>query len=358
MKRKLGFVATVVLLSGFVSTNAFAAGGGGPASGQAGVIAGSAGVGALAVGRGGVGLIAGSPRPFISLIAPGNVGASPSGTGALPSSIGASPSSIGALPIGQGLGRGAGSSGPIISLMPRSTVIYSVPLSTGASFSFSNLYSTPFNSSQPAAPQANIGSNAAPSQNGQGGTANGATITSVAGGGTQVSQICGDLAGSMTDVLLDQLRQILHLANDQQAELDRFKAAFSEVKNVVAAACLTNPSASPIDRLEAAAKQSGAIIRVAQILRPPLETLYPSRTDDQKLSLKNADPQPQNASLPRAQDQRNENRTNLQVGARVRLRSGGPLMSVLSVSGTDVTCVWFDVFRRAETGTFPAASLM
>ena len=123
---------------------------------QNGLIAGSASVGALAVGREGVGLIAGSPRPFISLIAPGNVGAPSSGAGALPSSIGAPPSSIGALPIGQGLGRGAGSSEPIISLIPRNSVIYSVPLSTGASFSFSNLYSTPFNSSQPAAPQAQI----------------------------------------------------------------------------------------------------------------------------------------------------------------------------------------------------------
>jgi uncharacterized protein YodC (DUF2158 family) len=308
----------------------------GPAGGRAGVIAGTASTGALAVSRAGVGLSAGSVTPFVPLITPSN-------------------GRIGALPIGQGLGGGAGPPQPFITLTPRS--ISSVPLSAGAS-SPSNLFSTPLNSSQPAAPQPNIGSNAAPSQNGQGGTANGATFTSVAGGGTQVAQTCFDLAGPMTDVLLDQLRQILHLTNDQQAELDRLKAASSKLKNVVAVACLTNPSASPVDRLEATAKQSEPIIRVAQILRPPLETLYPSRSDDQKPSLKNGDPQPQNVSLPRAQDQRNENRTNLQVGARVRLRSGGPLMAVLSVSGTDVTCVWFDVFRRAETGTFPAASLM
>ena len=52
MKRKLGVVATADLLGGFVSTNAFAAGGGGPAGGRAGVIAGGAGTGALAVSRG------------------------------------------------------------------------------------------------------------------------------------------------------------------------------------------------------------------------------------------------------------------------------------------------------------------
>jgi hypothetical protein len=185
MKPKLGVVATAVLFGGFVSTNAFAAGGGGPAGGQAGAIAGRASISALAVSRGGVvaggpaggqagaiagtaipgtasmgaasrggvGLSAGSPMPFIPLIMPSNGGA---------------------LPIGQGLGGGAGSPTPFLTLMPRS--IYSMPLSTGAS----SLYSTSVNSSQPAVPQANISSNAAPqpnissnaapSQSGQGGT--------------------------------------------------------------------------------------------------------------------------------------------------------------------------------------------
>jgi uncharacterized protein YodC (DUF2158 family) len=235
-----------------------------------------------------------------------------------------------------------------------------VPLIASAGFSPSNLYSTPLNSGQPVAPQANnyyFGSYAAPSQNGQGATPYGDTFISAAGGGAQVAQTCGDLAGPMTDLPVDQLRQILHPANDQQAELDRLKAVSSEV-NVVAAECLTYPSASQVHRLEAAAKQSEAIIRAAQILRPPVEKPYPSLTDDRKLSLNDADPHPQNVSLPQAQVQSSENRTNLKVGARVKLRSGGPLMAVLSVNGTDVTRVWFDAAGRAETGTFPAASLM
>jgi uncharacterized protein YodC (DUF2158 family) len=131
----------------------------------------------------------------------------------------------------------------------------------------------------------------------------------------------------------------------------------SETKNVVAAACRTYPSVSQGDHLEATAEQSGAIIRPAQILLPSLEKPHPSLSDGQKLSLNDADPRPQNVSSPPTPDQSNENRTNLQVGARVKLRSGGPLMAVLSVIGTDVTCVWFDATGQAETGTFPAASL-
>jgi hypothetical protein len=178
MKPRLGAVATAVLFGGFVSTNAFAASGGGPAGGQAGAIAGRASMGALAVSRGGVvgggsagsqagamagtasmgavsragvGLGAGSPMPFIPLITPSN--------GA-------------ALPIGQGLGGGAGSPTPFLTLMPRS--IYSMPLSTGAS----SLYSTPVNSSQPAAPPANISSNATPQANNSNNAAAQANVSS------------------------------------------------------------------------------------------------------------------------------------------------------------------------------------
>jgi uncharacterized protein YodC (DUF2158 family) len=102
----------------------------------------------------------------------------------------------------------------------------------------------------------------------------------------------------------------------------------------------------------------GGTFTVTEDGTPPLEKLYPLLSDEQKLSQNNAAPQPQNVSLLHAQDESNENRTNLKVGARVKLRSGGPLIAVLSVSCTDVTCVWFDAAGYAETGAFPAASLM
>jgi hypothetical protein len=286
MKGKIVGVAAAALLAGMVSTNAFAAGGGGGhAGGHAGVIGGGARMGALAAGRG----------------------------------LGGSRLS-------------AGSRGPVLTLT-RDGRLYSVPLFAGSRFTPSNLYSTPLNSRQPPAPQANnyyFGSYVAPSQSGQDGTAYGGAYVSVVGGtSTKVAETCDDLADPMTDIPVDQLRKLVHPTKDQQAELDQLKAASSEAKNVVAAACLTNPSASPVARLEAAAKQSEAITRAAQILRPPLEKFYASLSDDQKASLNDADPQPQNVSLLHTQDRSNENRTNLKVGARVKLRSGGPL-SVIS----------------------------
>src|SRR6478609_1591412 len=125
MKRKLGVVATAVMLGGFVSTNAFAAGGGGPAGGQAGVTAGSAGLGALAVGRGGVGLSTGSVSE-----GPG-VGAGPNKSRL---DFFLQPFIIiqggAALKINPAL---IFSSSHSFSLTPPS--LFSVPLSTGASFS-------------------------------------------------------------------------------------------------------------------------------------------------------------------------------------------------------------------------------
>jgi uncharacterized protein YodC (DUF2158 family) len=258
MKRKFGVGATAVLLGGLISTSAYAAGGGGNAGSHAGIVAGGGRIGALAIvrGLGGVGFSAGSPRPFLTLTPPG--------------------ARIGAVAIGVGLG-GVFGAGSRNTLTPRDGRLHSVSLLAGARFSPSKPYSTPLNAGQAAVPPGNsyyFGSYAAPSQSDQGGTAYGGTFISVAGDGT-----------------------------------------------------------------------------------PPLEKLYPLPSDHQKLSLNDAAPQPQSDSLLHAQDQSNENRTNLKVGARVKLRSGGPLMAVLSVSGTDVTCVWFDAAGQAETGTFPAASL-
>jgi uncharacterized protein YodC (DUF2158 family) len=336
MKRKLGVVAAAVLLGGFVSTNAFAGGASGNAGSHAGVIAGGGGrIGALAIvrGLGGVGPGAGSPRPFLTLTPPD--------------------ARIGALAIGVGLGGviGAGSSG---TFTPRGGRSYSVPLFAGARFSPSKPYSTPLNSGQPVAPQGTgyyFGSYAAPSQSDQGGTTYAGTFATVAGPLEKLYPLRrDDRKLSLNDAASQPQNVSLPDAQDQSNE---------NRNNLKVGARVKLRSGSP---LMAVLSVSGTDVTCvwfdavgqAETGTFPAASLA-SLGDDQKRPLNNAAPQPQNVSLPHAQDQSDENQTNLKVGARVRLRSGGPLMAVLSVSGTDVTCVWFDAAGHAATGTFPAS---
>ena len=41
-------------------------------------------------------------------------------------------------------------------------------------------------------------------------------------------------------------------------------------------------------------------------------------------------------------------------GSLVRLRSGGPLMTVIDIQGDQVNCAWTDANGEPESGVFPA----
>ena len=43
----------------------------------------------------------------------------------------------------------------------------------------------------------------------------------------------------------------------------------------------------------------------------------------------------------------------LKVGDRVRLRSGGPLMTVRSINGENIDCQWFTLPGELQSATFP-----
>jgi len=45
------------------------------------------------------------------------------------------------------------------------------------------------------------------------------------------------------------------------------------------------------------------------------------------------------------------------VGTVVRLKSGGPAMTIASISTSGVLCVWFDKNSEAKTGNFPPETL-
>jgi uncharacterized protein YodC (DUF2158 family) len=47
----------------------------------------------------------------------------------------------------------------------------------------------------------------------------------------------------------------------------------------------------------------------------------------------------------------------LKIGDVVRLKSGDPKMTVIEVDGGWVTCVWFGLDGKRETGTFPGVGV-
>ena len=46
-----------------------------------------------------------------------------------------------------------------------------------------------------------------------------------------------------------------------------------------------------------------------------------------------------------------------EVGDKVQLKSGGPVMTVVLADNQDATCVWFDEKQAKQNAVFPAAAL-
>ncbi|MBR0813079.1 DUF2158 domain-containing protein [Bradyrhizobium diazoefficiens] len=48
---------------------------------------------------------------------------------------------------------------------------------------------------------------------------------------------------------------------------------------------------------------------------------------------------------------------DIKLGYRVRLRSGGPLMTVHAISGENIDCQWFTLKGELRSSTFPSYML-
>jgi uncharacterized protein YodC (DUF2158 family) len=231
-----------------------------------------------------------------------------------------------------------------------------------------NQISAPFNGQQ-APLEIGYSEYVGPANGGEGGGAYGG-YPGAAGG--RAAQNCLGLATSATQVPTGQIRETVHVTDDQQAILDEVGAASSRAKGIIQDACETKPGPSPVGRLDAAKKQFEAMAQAMQVIQSPLDKFYASLNDDQKAKLNNMglSPQPASPQLPSSQGnapQENKDASSppgsgddlgLKVGTRVKLRSGGPLMTVQAAHGSEIICVWFGDAGDAESATFPAASLM
>ena len=80
-------------------------------------------------------------------------------------------------------------------------------------------------------------------------------------------QSCGGFAPGVTDLPIEQIRQIVRLASDQLSALDELSAAVSKAKEIVAASCPKTIPLTPMGRLDAAQQRLDAMIQAVQIDR-------------------------------------------------------------------------------------------
>jgi len=98
-------------------------------------------------------------------------------------------------------------------------------------------------------------------------------------------QSCGGLAPGVTDLPIEQIRQIVRLASDQLSALDELSAAVSKAKEIVAASCPKTIPLTPMGRLDAAQQRLDAMIQAVQIVRSPVEKFYDLLSYDQQQRL-------------------------------------------------------------------------
>jgi hypothetical protein len=99
---------------------------------------------------------------------------------------------------------------------------------------------------------------------------------------TGALESCTGLAPGATNLPIDQIRQTVHPAADQEATLDDLSAASSQASDVIKSSCPSTVPLTPVGRLDAAEQRLDASINAVQIVRPQLVRFYEALSDEQK----------------------------------------------------------------------------
>jgi hypothetical protein len=99
---------------------------------------------------------------------------------------------------------------------------------------------------------------------------------------TGALESCTGLAPGATNLPIDQIRQTVHPAADQEATLDDLSAASSQASDVIKSSCPSTIPLTPVGRLDAAEQRLDASINAVQIVRPQLVRFYEALSDEQK----------------------------------------------------------------------------
>jgi hypothetical protein len=107
----------------------------------------------------------------------------------------------------------------------------------------------------------------------------------------------------LTDLPIQRIGDTLQPNESQRAALDELKAAAAQAGENLHGACPTDLPSTPPGRMEAMEKRLAVMLQAVQTVRPKLDALYQSLTDEQKARF-NAVAQVKGDAAPAAEEQR------------------------------------------------------
>jgi len=99
---------------------------------------------------------------------------------------------------------------------------------------------------------------------------------------TQALGNCAGLVPEPTNLPIEQIRQTVHPAHDQEAALDHLRVTSSRASGIIKSVCPSSVPLTPIGRLDAAEQRVDATIKALEIVRGALAKFYDSLSDEQK----------------------------------------------------------------------------
>ena len=99
---------------------------------------------------------------------------------------------------------------------------------------------------------------------------------------TQALGSCPGVIPGPANVPIEQIRQTVHPASDQEAALDHLRATSSLASRIINSSCRSSVPLTPIGRLDATEQRVDATIKALEIIRGAIAKFYDSLSDEQK----------------------------------------------------------------------------
>ena len=104
-------------------------------------------------------------------------------------------------------------------------------------------------------------------------------------GGRGAGGMCGPAAAGFSGWRADRLAELIKPTDAQRPKFEEFKAASIKSADVMREACQADVPETIIGRTEAMEKRTDAMLQAVRTVRPALEALYATLSDEQKARL-------------------------------------------------------------------------